>query len=167
MGFYVVLNFPEWYHSCPCCKPTSTHTMQYAMPHASPASHTQLATHKCWDTPHPSVPGNTDIIARLTRPPPYRFRSAIIVPFAAVGADDAYDVMMETQEIVDHPVLGPLSRNILLRVDPSGGLRPEESVFPITRLPGGGWCLWPVVQCSVVLVVVLVVVVVVVSVVFV
>jgi hypothetical protein len=33
---------------------------------------------------------------------------ALIVPFAAVGADDAYDVMMEAEEVLDVPVLGNL-----------------------------------------------------------
>lgn len=33
---------------------------------------------------------------------------AIIVPFAAVGADDAYDVMMEADELLQTPVLGDL-----------------------------------------------------------
>lgn len=35
---------------------------------------------------------------------------AIIIPFAAVGADDAYDVMLEADEVLDVPVLGPLMR---------------------------------------------------------
>lgn len=35
---------------------------------------------------------------------------AIIVPFAAVGADDAYDVMMDVDEVLDAPVLGDLVR---------------------------------------------------------
>lgn len=33
---------------------------------------------------------------------------AIIVPFAAVGADDAYDVFMEADELVQTPVIGDL-----------------------------------------------------------
>jgi hypothetical protein len=35
---------------------------------------------------------------------------AIIVPFAAVGADDAYDVMMDVDEVLEAPVLGDLVR---------------------------------------------------------
>jgi hypothetical protein len=35
---------------------------------------------------------------------------AIIVPFAAVGADDAYDVLMDVDEVLDAPVLGDLVR---------------------------------------------------------
>lgn len=33
---------------------------------------------------------------------------AIIVPFAAVGADDAYDVVLEADELLQTPILGPL-----------------------------------------------------------
>lgn len=33
---------------------------------------------------------------------------AIIVPFAAVGADDAYDVIMEAEDLLETPVLGNL-----------------------------------------------------------
>ncbi|GAX74282.1 hypothetical protein CEUSTIGMA_g1731.t1 [Chlamydomonas eustigma] len=61
---------------------------------------------------------------------------AIIVPFASVGADDAYDVIMETEEQLRHPVLGPLFRGVLQGV--SKELDPEESVFPLTRMPGLG-----------------------------
>jgi hypothetical protein len=35
---------------------------------------------------------------------------AIIVPFAAVGADDAYDVLMDVDEVLEAPVLGDLVR---------------------------------------------------------
>eukprot|EP00198_Chlamydomonas_reinhardtii_P000144 XP_001689479.1 acetyltransferase/acyltransferase [Chlamydomonas reinhardtii] len=58
---------------------------------------------------------------------------ALIVPFAAVGADDAYDVIMDTDEVISHPLLGPLTQGLLARV--SSALAPEESIFPITRLP--------------------------------
>lgn len=60
---------------------------------------------------------------------------ALIVPFAAVGADDAYDVIMETDEQLEHPVMGPLLRGVLQRVG-TGELKPAESIFPLTRLPG-------------------------------
>ncbi|KAG2444441.1 hypothetical protein HXX76_001194 [Chlamydomonas incerta] len=59
--------------------------------------------------------------------------NALIVPFAAVGADDAYDVIMDTDEVISHPLLGPLTQGLLARV--SSALAPEESIFPITRLP--------------------------------
>ncbi len=35
---------------------------------------------------------------------------AIIVPFAAVGGDDAYEVAMEVDEVLENPLLGPLAR---------------------------------------------------------
>jgi hypothetical protein len=35
---------------------------------------------------------------------------AVIVPFAAVGADDAYDVFMDVDEVLEAPVLGDLVR---------------------------------------------------------
>ncbi|GLI61318.1 hypothetical protein VaNZ11_003674 [Volvox africanus] len=59
--------------------------------------------------------------------------NALIVPFAAVGADDAYDVIMDTDEVIAHPVLGPLTTGLLSRV--STALDPTESIFPITSLP--------------------------------
>ena len=61
--------------------------------------------------------------------------NAIIVPFAAVGADDAYETLMETDEQVDHPLIGPFVRGLLSRVG-GEGLDPYESVFPLTKLPG-------------------------------
>eukprot|EP00877_Chromochloris_zofingiensis_P003357 jgi/Chrzof1/13021/Cz07g16210.t1 len=61
---------------------------------------------------------------------------AIIIPFAAVGADDAYDVMLEADEVLDVPVLGPLMRDALRQVVPS--LEPSAVVLPVTRLPGLG-----------------------------
>lgn len=62
--------------------------------------------------------------------------NALIVPFAAVGADDAYDIIMDTDEILRSPFLGPLAKGLIARVDPS--LDPQESVLPLTRLPGTG-----------------------------
>jgi hypothetical protein len=35
---------------------------------------------------------------------------AIIVPFAAVGADDAYEVVMEVEEMLQAPLLGDFVR---------------------------------------------------------
>ncbi|GFR52573.1 hypothetical protein Agub_g15166, partial [Astrephomene gubernaculifera] len=42
-------------------------------------------------------------------------------------------VLMDTEEVLSHPLLGPLSRGLLRRL--SDSLDPRESVFPITRLP--------------------------------
>lgn len=44
---------------------------------------------------------------------------------------------MDPQEITSHPVLGPLAKGILARIDTS--LVAEESLMPITRLPGLSW----------------------------
>eukprot|EP00798_Chlamydomonas_sp_ICE-L_P025747 gene25747-11410_t len=62
--------------------------------------------------------------------------NALIIPFAAVGADDAYDVMMETEEQLDNPILGPIIQQMLRQMD--SPFDPKQSVFPITRIPGLG-----------------------------
>ena len=49
----------------------------------------------------------------------------------AVAGDDAFDLALDTREILENPILGPLSRGALERVAP--GLDPEEAVPPITR----------------------------------
>lgn len=61
---------------------------------------------------------------------------AIIVPFAAVGGDDAYDIALDTDEILSHPVLGPLARHVLRSYAPR--LSPEDVVVPISKVPGLG-----------------------------
>lgn len=43
---------------------------------------------------------------------------------------------MEVDEVLEHPLFGPLVRSALQRVDPEGELKPRESFFPLTRLPG-------------------------------
>lgn len=60
---------------------------------------------------------------------------AAIVPFGAVGADDAFDLFMDTDEILAHPVLGPLSRALYQPLT-SGGATLDEAVMPITSIPG-------------------------------
>jgi hypothetical protein len=40
----------------------------------------------------------------------------------------------DTQEVINHPVLGPLARETLKRIDPE--IEMEEAVMPLTRLPG-------------------------------
>ncbi len=59
---------------------------------------------------------------------------ATIIPFAAVGGDDAFDFNMDTSEILNSPVLGPLAREAVRRVDPS--LDPQDAVPPLMNLPG-------------------------------
>jgi 1-acyl-sn-glycerol-3-phosphate acyltransferase len=60
--------------------------------------------------------------------------NAIIVPFGAVGADDAFDLYMDTDEILADSRIGPLAERILASVDPTRD--PGESIFPITKIPG-------------------------------
>ncbi|KAF8058058.1 acyltransferase-like protein [Scenedesmus sp. PABB004] len=59
---------------------------------------------------------------------------AVVVPFAAVGADDAFNVAMEVDELLAAPLLGDLVKGALRRVDPA--LDPREAALPLTRLPG-------------------------------
>lgn len=59
---------------------------------------------------------------------------ATIIPFAAVGGDDAFDFNMDSREILQNPILGPLAREFVRRVDPN--LDPEEAVPPLMNLPG-------------------------------
>eukprot|EP00850_Spirogloea_muscicola_P017443 SM000150S01702 [mRNA] locus=s150:170806:176778:+ [translate_table: standard] len=56
---------------------------------------------------------------------------AIIVPFGALGADDAYKLLIDTDDILESPA-GPLIRNIMRRFD----LDAEEAVYPIAAFPG-------------------------------
>lgn len=60
---------------------------------------------------------------------------AVIVPFAAVGADDAFDLWMDTDEILRHPVLGPLASALSKSMN-STEMPPSEVVMPITTIPG-------------------------------
>lgn len=59
---------------------------------------------------------------------------AIIVPFAAVGGDDAYDVAMDVQEVMAHPVLGQLARWGAARIDER--VAAEDFLLPLTYIPG-------------------------------
>lgn len=60
--------------------------------------------------------------------------NALIIPFASVGADEAFDIALDSDEVLNTPVLGGLMRQIMQRVDPSLDL--SESVPPLTNLPG-------------------------------
>jgi hypothetical protein len=63
---------------------------------------------------------------------------ALLVPFAALGADDAFDYFLDSDELLSNPVLGPALRGIYQRLAPD--LPPESTVYPIAGvpLPGGG-----------------------------
>lgn len=60
--------------------------------------------------------------------------NALIIPFASVGADEAFDIALDSDEVLQTPVLGNLMRTLMQRVDPSLDL--SESVPPLTNLPG-------------------------------
>eukprot|EP00892_Ulva_mutabilis_P006065 jgi/Ulvmu1/3830/UM018_0042.1 len=63
--------------------------------------------------------------------------NATIVPFSAVGGDDAFDIAMDPADILAHPVLAPLATAAVDRLMREGR-DPAEVVWPITRLPGSG-----------------------------
>lgn len=65
--------------------------------------------------------------------------NALIIPFAAVGGDDAYDIAMDTDEVLANPLLGPLARTVTSRVFRGTPLEgSDDAVSPITKLPGLG-----------------------------
>jgi hypothetical protein len=45
-------------------------------------------------------------------------------------------VLMDTDEMAAHPVLGPLIRGVVSRLELP--MKPNEAVLPITKLPGIG-----------------------------
>lgn len=51
------------------------------------------------------------------------------------AGDDAFDIALDTDDILGNAFLGPLARGAVERVAP--GLDPEEALFPITRGPLG------------------------------
>ena len=59
-----------------------------------------------------------------------------MTPHPAYSAWHRFDIAMEVDEVLEHPLFGPLVRSALQRVDPEGELKPRESFFPLTRLPG-------------------------------
>lgn len=65
--------------------------------------------------------------------------NALIIPFAAVGGDDAYDIAMDTDEVLANPLLGPLARRVTSRIFRGTPLEgSDDAVSPITNLPGLG-----------------------------
>lgn len=64
---------------------------------------------------------------------------ALIIPFAAVGGDDAFDIAMDTDEVLANPLLGPIARRVTSRVFKGTPLEgSDDAVSPITKLPGLG-----------------------------
>ena len=65
--------------------------------------------------------------------------NALIIPFAAVGGDDAFDIALDTDEVLSDPVLGPLARGFSKQVFKGTPLEDsEDAILPITKLPGLG-----------------------------
>jgi len=60
-----------------------------------------------------------------------RFPGCKIVPFAAVGAEEAYDLILDQKEQLSNPVLGPLARAAFNSL----GLEAEEALLPLAALP--------------------------------
>lgn len=61
---------------------------------------------------------------------------AVIVPFGALGGDDAFDLFMDTDEILRNPFLGPFARAVASAAAPSDAPPLEDAVLPITTIPG-------------------------------
>ena len=49
--------------------------------------------------------------------------------------DDAFDLALDTEEVLRNPILGPLAAGTIERFAP--GLDPREALFPITKGPFG------------------------------
>ena len=65
--------------------------------------------------------------------------NALIIPFAAVGGDDAFDIAMDTDEVLANPVLGPLAKSVSQQVFKGSPLEGStDAILPITKLPGLG-----------------------------
>ncbi len=65
--------------------------------------------------------------------------NALIIPFAAVGGDDAFDIAMDTAEVLSNPILGPLAKGLSRQVFKGTPLEgSDDAITPITKLPGLG-----------------------------
>lgn len=62
--------------------------------------------------------------------------NALIIPFASVGGDEAFDIAYDSDEVIHHPVFGGLAKNALKNMDPK--LDIGEAVPPVTKIPGLG-----------------------------
>lgn len=87
------------------------------------------------------VSKNRDEYYKLFWPPSVDFvrlaaaTNATIVPFSAIGGDDAFDIAMDPADILSHPVLAPLATAAVDTLV-SEGRNPSEVVMPLTLLPG-------------------------------
>lgn len=62
--------------------------------------------------------------------------NAVIVPFAALGGDEAFELGMDTSEILENPLTGPLVQSVYERLFPDLAKSLDEVVPPLTRLRG-------------------------------
>ena len=62
--------------------------------------------------------------------------NALIIPFASVGGDEAFELALDSDEIINHPLFGNLAKSAFRSFDPK--LDVEEAVPPMTKLPGLG-----------------------------
>lgn len=63
--------------------------------------------------------------------------NALIIPFAAVGGEEAFDIAYDSDEVLANPVLGPLAERVSKRVFKGSPLEhSQDAIGPITKLPG-------------------------------
>lgn len=63
--------------------------------------------------------------------------NALIVPFAAVGGEEAFDIALDSDEVLANPILGPFARSVSQRVFAGSSLEgSQDAIGPITKLPG-------------------------------
>ena len=63
--------------------------------------------------------------------------NALIIPFAAVGGEEAFDIAYDSDEVLANPVLGPLARRVSRKVFEGSPLEhSQDAIGPITKLPG-------------------------------
>ena len=62
---------------------------------------------------------------------------ALIIPFASVGGDEAFDLALDSDEVMQNPILGNLATN-MLKGQLGDDIPLSEAVPPVTKLPGLG-----------------------------
>ena len=62
---------------------------------------------------------------------------ALVIPFACLGADDAYEQVMSPRDLLSTPIVGDVMRSIHTRIHKDPKVSPKEEIafFPITRSP--------------------------------
>ena len=59
--------------------------------------------------------------------------NALIIPFAAVGGDDAFDIAMDPDEVLANPLLGPLAKQLSKQVIVTYWIRTHNHFMERTR----------------------------------